>query len=185
MAGHPCFVGLGGVRRAECNQALTCCLARGTCEIVPLTICSSEHTLWRSGPVSRVLCARQRKPLRAAAISLGCQLLDTSSDLPEGHGADHTVVLPTENMPSVGSCSGWGLPSQANRSACWCALTAPFHPYPPKTRRAVCFLLHLPWPCGRSVLPTTLSSGARTFLSSPVSRTSDRPVRFATTCRSM
>src|SRR5204862_5690266 len=30
---------------------------------------------------------------------------------------------------------------------------------------AVCFLLHFPGPCGRSGLPTTLSCGARTFLS--------------------
>src|SRR4051812_32813217 len=26
-------------------------------------------------------------------------------------------------------CSGWGLPSQPGRPGCWCALTAPFHPY--------------------------------------------------------
>ena len=29
---------------------------------------------------------------------------------------------------------------------------------------AVYFLLHFPWSCDRSVLPTTLSYGARTFL---------------------
>jgi len=29
----------------------------------------------------------------------------------------------------VWSCSGWGLPSQPSHPGCWCALTAPFHPY--------------------------------------------------------
>ena len=33
-----------------------------------------------------------------------------------------------------------------------------------KSGRAVCFLLHFPWPRGRWVLPITVSSGARTFL---------------------
>jgi hypothetical protein len=33
------------------------------------------------------------------------------------------VVLP------VWSCSRWGLPSQSGHPVCWCALTAPFHPY--------------------------------------------------------
>jgi hypothetical protein len=44
---------------------------------------------------------------------------------------------------------------------------------------AVCFLLHYPEPCGRSALPTTLSYGARTFLSQ--SKTgSGRPARSET-----
>ena len=48
----------------------------------------------------------------------------------------------------------------------WCALTAPFHPYRRSLRRGGgIFLLHFPGPCGRSALPTTLSCGARTFLS--------------------
>jgi hypothetical protein len=32
-------------------------------------------------------------------------------------------------MLPVWPCVGRGLPSQAGRPACWCALTAPFHPY--------------------------------------------------------
>ena len=74
---------------------------------------------------------------------------------------------PRGRLPPVWPCSGWGLPSQPSHLGCWCALTAPFHPY--RARRsasaAVCFLLHFPWPHGRSALPTTLSCGARTFLS--------------------
>jgi hypothetical protein len=31
-------------------------------------------------------------------------------------------------LPPVRPCSGWGLPSHPDRSGCWCALTAPFHP---------------------------------------------------------
>ena len=37
----------------------------------------------------------------------------------------------TSSSP-IWSLSGWGLPSQAGHPACWCALTAPFHPYPVK-----------------------------------------------------
>src|SRR5262249_45185962 len=79
---------------------------------------------------------------------------------------DRTGPLPTlsELLP-VWPCSRWGLPSQAGRPTCWCALTAPFHPYreTPKRSSAVCFLLHFPEPCGRWTLSTTLSCGARTF----------------------
>jgi len=51
-------------------------------------------------------------------------------------------------------CSGWGLPSHTDRSACWCALTAPFQPC----------LWPVNWPIGglsllhsRQVTPTWLS----------------------------
>jgi hypothetical protein len=40
----------------------------------------------------------------------------------ESSGSDRTI-------PSVWPCSGWGLPSQSSHPDCWCALTAPFHPY--------------------------------------------------------
>ena len=45
------------------------------------------------------------------------------------------------------SCSRWGLPSRSGHPERWCALTAPFHPYPPAARaagRAVCSLWHCP-----------------------------------------
>ncbi len=32
-------------------------------------------------------------------------------------------------LPSVWPCTRWGLPSQVSHLTCWCALTAPFHPY--------------------------------------------------------
>jgi hypothetical protein len=44
-------------------------------------------------------------------------------------------------------------------------LTAPGLTTGARPDAAVCFLLHFPEPFGRSVLPTTLSCGARTFLS--------------------
>jgi hypothetical protein len=56
-----------------------------------------------------------------------------------------------------------------------CALTAPFHPYPPSLagplrfsgalRRAVCFLCHFPSGCPDRALPGALPCGVRTFLS--------------------
>ncbi len=66
-----------------------------------------------------------------------------------------------------------GFTQPAGHPDCWCALTAPFHPYhdadtrdnaPEVNRSAVCFLLHFPDPRGRWALPTTVSCGARTFL---------------------
>jgi len=48
----------------------------------------------------------------------------------------------------IWSCTGWGLPSFPGHPGNWCALTAPFHPYPASNRtvrcRAVYFLLHFP-----------------------------------------
>ena len=36
---------------------------------------------------------------------------------------------------SIWSCTGWGLPSFPGHPGNWCALTAPFHPYPITSRR--------------------------------------------------
>jgi len=36
----------------------------------------------------------------------------------------------------IWSCTGWGLPSFPGHPGNWCALTAPFHPYPMTSRRA-------------------------------------------------
>ncbi len=70
----------------------------------------------------------------------------------------------------IRSCSRWGLPSFLGHPRNWCALTAPFHPYPvkwaePKSHRAVSFLWHFPSRCRASELRSTLPFGARTFLS--------------------
>jgi hypothetical protein len=40
-----------------------------------------------------------------------------------------------ERLP-IWSCTGWGLPSFPGHPGNWCALTAPFHPYPSPSRSA-------------------------------------------------
>jgi len=47
------------------------------------------------------------------------------SDLPGG-AACAAGGLP---RPHFWPCSRWGLPSHLGHPKCWCALTAPFHPY--------------------------------------------------------
>ena len=68
----------------------------------------------------------------------------------------------------IWSCTGWGLPSFPGHPRNWCALTAPFHPYPapnhPVWYRAVYFLLHFPSRYRDSTLWSTLPCGVRTFL---------------------
>jgi len=61
----------------------------------------------------------------------------------------------TSSSP-IWSLSEWGLPSQSGHPVCWCALTAPFHPYPHPRMQAVYFLLHFPYSYERWELPTTL-----------------------------
>src|SRR5205823_4450002 len=39
------------------------------------------------------------------------------------------ALAPQGRGRSAWPCSGRGLPSQPGRPGCWCALTAPFHPY--------------------------------------------------------
>ena len=81
------------------------------------------------------------------------------------------------NHSPIWSCTGWGLPSFPGRPENWCALTAPFHPYPAliflnclnesiqkNECGAVCSLLHFPSRCRDSTLWSTLPCGVRTFL---------------------
>ena len=73
-----------------------------------------------------------RREAAAAVISLGRRLLAASSGLPESDAArtaPRRPALPPAGLLSVWPCSGWGLPSQPSHLDCWCALTAPFHPY--------------------------------------------------------
>ena len=71
-----------------------------------------------SKPVSRVLYLLAG----AAAIYLGCQLPGTSSDLYPRDSAGNFISL-LFSLASGGVCL-------ASRSpGCWCALTAPLHPY--------------------------------------------------------
>ena len=80
---------------------------------------------------------------------------------PGSDGRDHP--------PPARPCSGWGLPSHPGRPGCWCALTAPFHPYlcgglDDPSPSAVCSLLHFPAGHPDWVLPSILPCGVRTFL---------------------
>ena len=72
---------------------------------------------------------------------------------------------------SIRSCTGWGLHSFSGHPKNWCALTAPFHPYPEdispfqgRRSKAVYFLLHFPSRHRDSTLWSTLPCGVRTFL---------------------
>ena len=70
-------------------------------------------------------------------ISLGRRLPGVSSSRPERRVGPNRPARPRAPRQSRGlergrsawPCSGWGLPSQPGRPGCWCALTAPFHPY--------------------------------------------------------
>ncbi len=67
-----------------------------------------------------------------------------------GNGPDQPAAAEAA-LPSAWPCSEWGLPSRPSHLGRWCALTAPFHPYPTaglptgaRRRVAVCFLWHFP-----------------------------------------
>src|ERR1700704_853738 len=87
-----------------------------------------------SWPVSRILslAAANYHGGEAAAIHLGTPLPGASSGLPAGSGEQPSgaCAAATRLRPSW-PCFGWGLPSPSGHPECWCALTAPFHPYPP------------------------------------------------------
>jgi hypothetical protein len=68
------------------------------------------------------------------------------------------------NRPPIWSCTRWGLQSFPGHPENWCALTAPFHPYPVQRDGAVFFLLHFPSRFRDSMLWSTLPCGVRTFL---------------------
>jgi len=87
------------------------------------------------GPISRVLSAgdaSRRRP--RLIISLGRASPHASSGQPGDGGGPGKPFLP------IGPCTGWGLPSCPCRHGHWCALTAPFHPYPAADDHR--------WPCG-------------------------------------
>jgi len=66
----------------------------------------------------------------AATIHLDTPLPGASSGLPAGSGERPSNACATAPWvrPSW-PCFGWGLPSHSGHPECWCALTAPFHPY--------------------------------------------------------
>jgi hypothetical protein len=120
-------------------------------------------------PISRVLSR--------ATISLGRRLPAASSNLPGSrNGPDRPAPekFPGSSLfglaPS-GVCPARTVTRSAVRSyrtfsplpgGCWATCVAR------DNRTAVCFLWHCPGPCGRWVLPTTASCGARTFLARAV-----------------
>lgn len=98
-----------------------------------LAKCSGPRSGRTSWPVSRILfptTAAQPTVVRAATIHLGTPLPGTSSGLPAGSGEQpsNTCAATLSVWPSW-PCFGWGLPSHPGHPGCWCALTAPFHPY--------------------------------------------------------
>ena len=74
----------------------------------------------RSGPVSRVLSR--------AAISLGRRLPAASSDLP-GRVCEPDQLATVSRTSPYAVLLPVGFAEQAGHPVCWCALTAPFHPY--------------------------------------------------------
>src|SRR5712691_2162755 len=126
-----------------------------------------RHRRRASRPVGRVLCTRLRGP---TAIPLGLPLPAASSGYPRAR-AGHPRTLAQEPRPeergSLLPCSRWGLPSRRSHLRRWWSLTPPFHPYLRTSPGAVYFLWHFPAGHPGSVLPTTLPSGARTFLGAP------------------
>src|SRR5438552_10444128 len=106
------------------------------------------------GHVSRRTCKPNSVSRRGGTtvIPLGRASLRDSSDLPGSGGASSrnarrisSPLLPYLVLLRVGFALPWLLPARR------CALTAPFHPYPP--RRAVCFLWHFPSSGLESTLP--------------------------------
>ncbi len=75
-----------------------------------------------SRPIRRVLSPP--RPEWVAAVHLGPPSPAGSSGLPARVGRAGRAFWP---------CSRWGLPSRSGHPERWCALTAPFHPYPPRT----------------------------------------------------
>ncbi|RZB32108.1 MAG: hypothetical protein SRB1_01727 [Desulfobacteraceae bacterium Eth-SRB1] len=126
--------------------------------------------------ISRILCLVRVAPYQITIIHLWMPVT-------------RHLLRPTRELgrailkhSPIWSCTGWGLPSFHGHPGNWCALTAPFHPYPAlnfhkmKTeRQAVFFLLHFPSRCRDSTLWSTLPCGVRTFL---WIKSSDRLVCF-------
>jgi len=112
--------------------------------------------------ISRILCPMWVAPDRVTIIHLWMPV------------ARH-LLRPTRELERavlkcspIWSCTEWGLQSFSGHPENWCALTAPFHPYPAPNRmfwcRAVFFLLHFPARHRDSTLWSTPPYGVRTFL---------------------
>src|ERR1700730_18854291 len=85
-----------------------------------------------SWPLSRILslAAANYHGDEAATIHLDTPLPGASSGLPAGSGEQPSdACAATPPLRHSWPCFGWGLPSHPGHPGCWCALTAPFHPY--------------------------------------------------------
>ncbi len=125
-----------------------------------------------SWPVSRILfrTAVVDHGDAAATIHLDTPSPGASSGLPAGSGEQPSSACATATRlrPSW-PCFGWGgLPSHSGHPECWCALTAPFHPYHRRARRlrggGLFFLWHFPASHLGLPLAITLLCEVRTFL---------------------
>ena len=109
-------------------------------------------------------------PSLAASRGLPADLDEQPSNARAGTPKQRCAIMP---------CSRKGLPSHHSHLQCWCALTAPFHPY--LTNEAVYSLLHFPSAFTAQALPGTLPYEARTFLpcfSHEDLHSSDHPAHF-------
>ncbi len=116
-------------------------------------------------PISRILSPVRVTPNRVTIIHLWMPVAR--------HLLRPTLELERAALKrsSIWSCTGWGLHSFSGHPKNWCALTAPFHPYPEdispfqgRRSKAVYFLLHFPSRRRDSTLWSTLPCGVRTFL---------------------
>ena len=85
-----------------------------------------------------------RRPRRWAGASL--LQIDTPDSVEGDHLSRRPVAGPLEPptrdsasriIIPVWRCTAWGLPSRLRHRNRWCALTAPFHPYPTEVRRSI------------------------------------------------
>ena len=104
---------------------------------------------WCGEPFKKSLCICKPGPVstlrRISIIYLAVPSPARSSDLPSG--IERVVLIHLAVKPRyTWSFSPWGLPSHAARTACWWALTPPFHPYLHlAVGRRSPFLRHFPW----------------------------------------
>ena len=74
---------------------------------------------------------RPRRAVQRGEHPSGSAIADRLKQLPSGFGEQPTRPdRARRGGRAVMPCSRWGLPSHPSHLGCWCALTAPFHPYP-------------------------------------------------------
>jgi len=126
---------------------------------------------WRSASGNQKTARVARKPNSVPGLGHPCRATIIHLWMPV---ARH-LLRPTRELgratlkrSSIWSCTGWGLPSFPGHPRNWCALTAPFHPYPATIgagRFAFCctFLRVTATPCYGAPCPVVfgLSSGLK------------------------